>query len=359
MLDLSRYKGLLIVVAGLVAAVLLCNAALRASFGVDPALFSDPDMKLAWNQFNRLGSQAAGVEMQMRRRGLENQPPFGVVLGQSTTLRGIDPEVLSSVADPEMPWLLLNGFGSSFVKMHYYAQPLLAGELRPQTIIIGLHPSMLAGQDPGSSKEPKIVSRAKRMKAIRNSARRLFQMSWVREQRVNISHFSNIYLFGLRMTLHEALGSGSVGLFPPDGDPWSVSSRRDLPDRRPKSFFRRQRHGWREFGWYRAESYDTTNQHADAFRKLISGCHDMGAQRIVLVLMPVTSDLRGWLPPEAQTAIRSLIDEVSVGRPVHMIDLQDAMPDEVFADYAHLNPAGREVFTRLLAKRLSSLAPSD
>ena len=85
----------------------------------------------------------------------------------------------------------------------------------------------------------------------------------------------------------------------------------------------------------------------------------MGARQIVIVLLPITSDLRGWLPPEANEQMMSLIDEVSVGRAVRVIDLREAMPDDAFADYAHLNPAGREVFSRLLAERLGRSNPEN
>jgi hypothetical protein len=76
-------------------------------------------------------------------------------------------------------------------------------------------------------------------------------------------------------------------------------------------------------------------------------------------LMPITSDLRSWPPPEAMIAFTALIDEVSVGRAVRVIDLRQAMPDAAFADYAYLNPAGREVFSGIVAERLNDLKTEE
>lgn len=358
MLDLTRYKGLLTVAAGLLCAFVLLNAALLAAFGREPAMFDDPDRQLAWSQLERMGAQVAGVEQQMRRNGKDDQPAFGVILGQSTTLRGINPAILEKNAEPHRPWLLLNGFGSSFVKLHYYAQTLLASDLRPGAIMLGLHETMLAGQDREDAEPaaPVDVDEANDKKVTGWRLRRaIMHPIWVRTQRADISHHVNMALFEARLAMHKTLGSGAVSLFTPAERPWRASSRDDLPPRRPNAFLRRQVNGWRDFGWYDPASYDTANRHADAFRKLIDGCDALGPKRIVIVLMPVTSDLRSWLPPEAMQAMRRLIDEVSGGRPIVVLDLRDAMPDDAFADYAHLNPGGREVFSGILAERLNEL----
>lgn len=379
MIDLSRYRGLLVVGVGLFCAFVLCNVALVAAFGVEPAMFSDPDRQLAWSQLERMGSRVSGVELKMRRRGIDDQEPFGVVLGQSTTLRGIDPVILNQQCEPKQPWLLINGFGSSFIKLHYYAQALIASELKPDTIVLGLHATMIAGQDrdralrdtastaamPSTSKkqasaETKPVSTDAYsvfdviQGALKGSNRWIRKRIWTRTQRKNISHHMNMTLFEARLAFHRQLDNGAVGLFPPTARPWAAPGRDELPKRRPDAFLKRQIKGWREFGWYDSASYTTTNRHADAFRELIAGCDALGPNKIVIILLPVTSDLRGWLPPEALSAMHELIDEVSVGRPVRVIDLRDAMPDDAFADYAHLNPAGRAAFSSLLAERLSA-----
>lgn len=363
MIDLHRYQGLLFVVLAVASAVAVCNAALLAGFGEDPAVFNDPDRQLAWAQLERVGAQVAGVEAEMRREGLNDQSPFGVVIGQSTTLRGIDPLILRQQTRPRMRWLLINGFGSSFVKLNYYAQTLMVSKLRPKVIVLGLHETMLAGQDRRNAPtkrddaHPDTQRPGKKTK-LRRRIKHILTSHWVRTQRANINHHVNMTLFELRLSLHTALGSGAVGLFRPGGRPWRASAREELPTRH-EGRRKRQRQGWRDFGWFDPQTYDTTNQHADAFRELIAGCDKLGEPRIVLVLLPVTSDLRGWLPPEARQRMLTLIDEVSVDRPVRVIDLRDAMSDDAFTDYAHLNPAGREVFSTLLAERLSVPNPEN
>ena len=361
MVDLSRFKGLLVVGGGLLCAFVLCNAVLLTAFGKEPAMFNDPDRRLAWPQLELMGAQVAGVEQEMRHQDLGHQQPFGVVLGQSTTLRGIDPIILEQQVDPQQPWLLVSGFGSSFVKLHYYAQTLLVSDLQPDTIVLGLHATMLAGQDRDNT-SPTTQTQAAGANQTDSGwriRRHIKQMIWVRTQRKDVSHRMNMALFEGRLAIHRLLGGGAVGLFTPADEPWVSPDRDELPDRRPDAFLQRQVNGWRDFGWYDPDSYTTTNRHADAFRSVVAGCDALGPDQIIIVLMPVSPDLRGWLPPEAQSIMRELIDEVSVGRPIHVIDLRDAMPDDAFADYAHLNPAGREAFSTLLAKRLSIVNTED
>ncbi len=363
MLDLARYKGLLPVVAGLCCSLVLCNAVLLGGFGESPAMFDNPDRKLAWSQLERVGAQVAGVELQMGRKLPGTQPGFGVVIGQSTTFRGIDPLILEQKAGPRKRWLLINGFGSSFVKLDYYAQTLLASKLRPETIVLGLHETMLAGQDrrnvpvEPSASEPGSV-RSKKKSGVRRQVKRGLTVHWVRRHRADISHFTNMALFELRLSIHKALGSGAVGLHKPRARPWRVSARDELPDRHEERL-KVQRKNWRKFGWFESSTYHTDGPQADAFRSLIAGCNGLGTPEIVIVLLPITSDLRGWLPVEAGQQMVSLIDEVSIGRSVRVIDLREAMPDDAFADYAHLNPSGREVFSRLLADQLNKVDPSD
>lgn len=359
MIDVTRYKGLLAVGAGLLCALALFNAVLLAAFGQRPELFDDPDKQLAWSQLERMGGQVAGVELEVAHQDPATAEPYSVVLGQSTTLRGIDPVLLEEYSVPPTRWLLLNGFGSSFMKLNYYAQTLLASRLRPKVVVLGLHTTMLAGQDrdndPAGDDQGGDGNHEERSWRLRRHVMRLI---WVRTQRADISHHTNMALFELRLALHRGLGSGAAGLFRPKNNPWSTEERGELPTRHAERI-RRQKNNWRAFGWFDAATYSTTSRHADAFRALIAGCDALGPQRIVIIQMPVTSDLRGWLPPEADAAMQRLIGEVSAGRSVTVLDLRDAMPDDQFADYAHLNPTGRAAFSTILAERLNALNTED
>jgi len=369
MFDPHRYYGPLAVAAGLWCALLLCNAVLQLSLGQSPGMFADPDRQLAWSQFEHVGGQVSGVELQVLHGGDGGVPSFGVVMGQSTTLRGIDPTILNKQVKPRKRWLLLNGFGSSFVKLNYYAKALIVSRLRPQQIVLGLHETMLAGQDRRNDPADLMdLDAADELDPASDDAtgddvrgdgywkpvKQLFTARWVRKQRLNVSHFTQMGLFDLRLGLQSPLGAGAVGLFPPSKRPWRNAMRDELPERH-EARRKRQRTGWREFGWFDAKSYDTQGRQADAFRSLVAGCDALTPDRIIIVQLPITSDLRGWLPPAADDVMRQLIDEVSVGRPVSVIDLRGAMPDEYFADYAHLNPRGREIFSAMLAQRLNAL----
>lgn len=357
MIDLNRYKGLLVTGAGLLCAFILLNAVLLAAFGQAPSIFNNPDRQLAWTQLEDTGARIAGIEQQFRHNPSLADQPFGIILGQSTTLRGIDPDALEHDVTPHERWLLLNGFGSSFVKLHYYAKALIASKLKPDIIVLGLHPTMLAGQNPNVSPDSNESEQVNDNPTDDDwhPKRWVMQLIWVRTQRKNISQYTNMFLYEQRLALHGWLGSGAVGLFKPAADPWNTPPRDPLPEHLPAKFLRLQDRSWRGFGWYEPGSYTTTNQHAKAFRDLITGLESLGPRQIIIVNMPISSGLRSRLPNQAQTVFNKLIDEVSIGRPIRVIDMRDTMDDKYFADYAHLNPAGREVFSRLLAERINAL----
>ena len=154
------------------------------------------------------------------------------------------------------------------------------------------------------------------------------------------------------LSLHGALDSGAVGVFEPTGEPWRIDEWELVPFDKTQ-----QAAHWRSFGWFQAETYSAENAQVDAFRALIQGVDGLGAGEIVIVRMPVSSDLRGWLPSEADARMRALIQEVSVGRSIRVLDMRDAVADDLFSDYAHLTPGGREVFTRKLAEGLKGDEP--
>lgn len=341
MIDFKRYKGLLVVGVGLYCALALCNAGLLAGLGDRPSVFEDPDRRLAWSQLEKSGAQVSGVELAMRRGDPDKHTGLGVVLGQSTAMRGIDPDALESAGGLPGRWLLINGFGSSFVKLHYYAQTFLASELRPGVVVLGLHETMLAGQDSETDES------LDNDKGLLRRAKQLGTLHWVRKQRKNVSHFAGMELFEFRLALHGAIGSGAVGLFEPADEPWRMSEREQAVADKAAQLAH-----WQRFGWFDPATYQGDNAQTDAFRSLMSGLEAMGTPEVVIVLMPMSSELRDVLPGEADQRMRSLIDEVGAGRSVRVVDMRDAMPDDAFFDYVHLTPAGREAFTQKLAEAL-------
>jgi len=74
-----------------------------------------------------------------------------------------------------------------------------------------------------------------------------------------------------------------------------------------------------------------------------------------LVVMPESSEFRSWYSPQARTAIRGLLDELSRAYGVEVIDGERWLADEDFEDGHHALPHGAEVFTSRLRAELPRL----
>jgi hypothetical protein len=74
-----------------------------------------------------------------------------------------------------------------------------------------------------------------------------------------------------------------------------------------------------------------------------------------LVLMPESSELRGWYSDEAKAAVRGLLDELRRDYGVEVIDANCWLADEDFEDGQHAVLHGADVFTCRLTWELPGL----
>jgi hypothetical protein len=85
-----------------------------------------------------------------------------------------------------------------------------------------------------------------------------------------------------------------------------------------------------------------------AVRDVLARCaeHDI---RAAVVLMPESSEFRGWYGPAGYAAVTAFAHELSAEYGVPVFDARGWVPDDGFADGHHMIPAGAEAFTDRLA----------
>ncbi len=99
-------------------------------------------------------------------------------------------------------------------------------------------------------------------------------------------------------------------------------------------------------------------QQINALVKLISDLQARGT-KVVLVMMPEHSYLRGRLPAIAMEHLQeSLASDLGANDPP-LVDCRDALPDDDFADISHVNTDGRSDFSKLLAGKILQYLPAD
>lgn len=92
------------------------------------------------------------------------------------------------------------------------------------------------------------------------------------------------------------------------------------------------------------EHYHVGGPGCAAVRDILAVCREHGI-RATLLLTPESSEHRGWYGPAGYAAVTRFAH--SLGVPV--VDARDWLPDELIADGHHLTPAGAAVFTDRLA----------
>jgi hypothetical protein len=85
-----------------------------------------------------------------------------------------------------------------------------------------------------------------------------------------------------------------------------------------------------------------------AVRDVLARCSERGI-RAAVVLMPESSEFRGWYGPAGYAAAAAFARELSAEFGVPVFDAREWVADDGFADGHHLVPAGAEAFTDRLA----------
>ncbi|HWE35532.1 MAG TPA: hypothetical protein VG406_03095 [Isosphaeraceae bacterium] len=348
MVQLARARGALIAIATVVAAVVAVDGAATALVGDLARALTVGERPTDWWVVERAGRVVAALT---RAEGREPvgpaRPGLGVVLGQSTALAGIDPRVLME-SDRGRRWANLSGVGGSVFRIAYMDRLLEESRLRPDVVVIAINPYMIFGTP----------ERALRAAEYRRNRNRIKPWVWTWENRPLLNLMLRPALYEVRRALFTRLGYHTEDFFAPEPDPFA--QRRGDPAVKPLSpaelagrlEFNRQ------LGWYAPESYGRPSDAGmRTLEALIRRHRDLGAE-VVLVLMPERSPQRDATPPVALDRIRSLNTGPFRERPVPILELRDAVPDDDFNDLDHLSHQGRAITSRRLAERLKGLLPN-
>jgi hypothetical protein len=91
-----------------------------------------------------------------------------------------------------------------------------------------------------------------------------------------------------------------------------------------------------------------------ALEALCQILHDCKSARVpaVLVVLPESSEYRGWYPPASRQQVEALLDRLSRFLDVPVIDTREWMTDDAFADSQHLLPGEALTFSGRLGKEV-------
>jgi len=351
-IDPSRYSALLVVLFGLAAPIVAIDLVTRATLGLAPRELARTEY-LNPKYLSEFGTRVSAVEQQLAR-AQPSKRELGVVLGLSTTRVGVVETGLEQ-ADPRFRWLNLAGSGGSFYELAYYARPLGWSQLRPKTIILGVHPFYMAGRIMAPRQldaSPTGLLRSFRAHDFGLLSEGAKRWSWLVFNRNRLTLNLERGLAFAHQRLFRILGLPLKALFPPSKDPWQV--RREFEGHAPAQELARQMRMWDGFRWFDPARYTEDAVEREAFQDLLRECGQV-SNRVIVVLMPESAALRARMPAVAKP---TLLDALRAFNPqIELLDLSGAVPDDAFFDNSHLGAAGRALVTARLAEYLTRDRP--
>lgn len=340
----AGWGGIGKVVGALVLALVLLEVGLRSALPAQPRVFAMLQL-LSQPVHDRAGRRLAAA-LDDRE---PHAPGFSVAAGLSSVREGVDPERLQQATGA--PWLVVAAGGFTFTQLAHLLDPMLAHDVRPRVVVLGVHPSWTANAS------TEVLLRNPGGWASTSTA--FARAAWSLHHAGSISSLAREWMRRARVGVLPALGVSARELYPPgpSEEPWA-GQWKYAGARAGAGHLRDQMDGWRERGWFVDETFDATGVEARTFARLLEELHAREVRTLV-VLMPGSESWRQRRAPAA----RQTLDAILEGRvdPADVLDLETLLPDAQMWDHSHANEAGRARVTdriaRFVARRSAVTSP--
>lgn len=363
--QISRLWGLLVVVVAGAAIFTASHYVLAYTLGADAAAVHPNQRILGWPLYGRIWGRVAAVDRMYKRGQLPPDTRLGVFLGVSTTAAGIERKYLDAEATAADRWIVLAGAGLSFENIENVMKPVFYCSLKPKAVVFGVHPQMLVGErhigDEPTAGAVRVVGRRRRM--LEAQLKKFPALDWLRkhwavEHRDIVGHFLRNEIYLLRLWVFRLAGVSADCLSLPAPEPWDEDAlwlwvMDDVEHR----FAEQQLHFWDRRGHFGEENYDPDGRQAQSLVRMIRAYRELGA-KVFVVIMPLKSSTREMVPENAKPCLYEVLRKAFPDAPPAVIDLDDAIPDRLFADEAHLAKGGADRLSKLIAERLKASAPA-
>lgn len=347
--------------------IILAAAAIAAVFSIivalgvllpTPKILMPEGIPMGWANVSYYGQKVATLEAAYNKNKIDPSTSFGFILGASVVREDFDPEIVSKVCDRGVRWVVFSNSGGCLKKMEYLSRPLFLSRVKPAVAVLGIYPTLLTGQliPPHIRRQNQIGN----FKDIFNGnskadVDRLLKKAWVFSKRKEMNDILKHSLYRIRLRMFQWFELGPDALFAanPKINPFGADYKHYRTPRGPKYHLKRQMTYWNLYGWFNPRAYQNNNGQAEALVRVIEDFQSRGTQ-VLIVLMPESTQLRSLEPPEALQALESVLENAFPAGTVPVIDMRDSMPEEYFYDFAHLNWAGRKLFSHRFAKTIES-----
>jgi hypothetical protein len=351
--DLRRFRGPVAAISLVCLGMALGRSAIAAIDPGWPKWFYPSDPTARQEHIERAGSKLAAVVLDGPRPADER---IGFLIGSSSMMVGINCELLEARSQPTVRWLELCCGGACAEDLVRVFRMVLWSGLKPDCIVLGLQPDMLAQTTDCLGPDGDEIYLALESLARDVSLHRLGD-SLADIDGLCAAYFDQLFPsrtlvnFRLRAAISEAKASafraawlGIDAMFAPARSVWRASGplERNGPLEIKKGYFKN--------GRYDGNSYSVDNANSLSLAWLI----DEAARRnirLVALIAPATKFDRDMQPPQAERCLRAVLQR-GRGTDPPVLNLRADFPDESFADLFHLAGEAREVASLRLAEFL-------
>lgn len=358
---LNSKNRLCIIAGGLVPVIMVLialNLGLSLVFGPTPTLLAraelvDPDA------VRLIAARIAAVETPLGDE-TASERRLAVVLGLSTARDGIDPALFQRASGDRYRLLNLAGSGGSFSELSAYSKPLSDSRLLPGVVILGVHPSWLAGRKLSTSIKATLPSAPGEVTwaASYDYGRQLqawaVQRIWILANRVAVHAELRRAMYWLRNRIFD-LVNPRLGKTVPGAQvaPWTVKHQYNGDTQASPEFLAVQLREFTASGWFETSSFDLPSYEAQVLYELLQSLKVL-SPKVLLVLMPESVAFRSRVPANAVDTVTRIAQ--GVDKSIAILDLRDSLSEPAFWDLAHLNSVGRQQFSALLGRQLRAQA---
>ena len=347
--------------------IILAAAAIAAVFSIIVALgvllptprFLLPEgIPMGWANVSYYGRKVATLEAAYKKKKIDQSTTFGFILGASAVREGFDPEIVSNMCGKGVRWVVFSNSGGCLKKMEYLSRPLFMSRVKPAVAVLGIYPTLLTGQliPPHIRRQNQIGN----FKDIFNGnskpdVDRFLKKEWVFSKRKEMNDILKHSLYRIRLRLFQWFELGPDALFAANSkiNPLGADIKFYRTPRGPIYHLKRQMTYWNLYGWFDPRAYQNNNGQAEALIRVIEDFQRMGTQ-VFILLLPEATQIRSMEPPEALQALKAVLENAFPADTVPVIDMRDSMSEEYFYDFAHLNWAGRKLFSQRFAKTMET-----
>ena len=332
----ARYLPLLRVLTALTLLSLSIHTLGEVAYGPFPRPLFLRDPPLSTRLLDTLGARLSGLE-----RDLHHSPlPIHLFLGSSSVGMGLQRPLLDKLDAGRARWILLSYAGGSFTYTGALPDLLEGSPLSFHTIVLGVHPVQALERLPPPSDFP--------------LAQRLLSTPWIRKQGNRIREEARRPLRRLHFRLLRACGSDRTAVrYAPDPDPWALNHFEFVPRHNvvEGQALTNQLESFEKFDFGNPSHYSPDAPPLQVLLEILPYLRSK-CERLVLLLMPESPELRRGLPPTARSA---LLDTIRLGCPDALIlDMAEAVPEQLMFDCFHIDSPGRTPFTREFHRRLQA-----